>query len=131
MTARDLTRRRLGRRLLAHPLGVNCGAVGLSQGTESETDYGRFLDGLRRAVGLGVNLLVAADSYGACRAESMPGRLLREYPNSGLLVSGEAGRIRGSAQHAYACRHIHHQFQQTQENPCVEELDLYVLDSGT
>lgn len=27
--------RRLGRGLLANPLGVNCGAIGLSQGTET------------------------------------------------------------------------------------------------
>ncbi|QEU83418.1 aldo/keto reductase [Streptomyces viridosporus] len=129
MTAFDLTRRHLGRGLFVHPLGVNCGAIGLSQGTESETDDGRFLDGLRRAVELGANLLDTADSYGAGRAERMLGRLLREYPNNGLLVSSKVGRIRGSAPHAYADRHIHHQFQQTQENLYVEELDLYVLDS--
>ena len=55
----------------------------------------------------------------------MLGRLLHEYPNNGLLVSSKVG----SAPHAYAGRHIHHQFQQTQENLYVEELDLYVLDS--
>ncbi|WP_330280454.1 MULTISPECIES: aldo/keto reductase [unclassified Streptomyces] len=105
MTAPDLTRRHLGRGLFAHPLGVNCGASGLSQGTESETDDGRFLDGLRRAVELGANLLDTADSYGAGRAERMLGRLLRGYPNNDFLVSSKVGRIRGSAPHAYAGRH--------------------------
>lgn len=60
MTALDLTRRHLGRRFFVHPLGVNCGAIGLSQGTESETDDGRFLDSLRRALELGANLLDTA-----------------------------------------------------------------------
>lgn len=38
MTALDLMRRPLARPLFAHPLGAHCGAIGLSQGTESETD---------------------------------------------------------------------------------------------
>ncbi|MFE9890498.1 hypothetical protein [Streptomyces scopuliridis] len=57
MTTLHLTRRHLGRGLFAHPLDVNCGVIGLSQGTESETDDGRFLDGLHRAIELGANLL--------------------------------------------------------------------------
>ncbi|MEU1151504.1 aldo/keto reductase [Streptomyces sp. NPDC005918] len=129
MTAFDITRRHLGQGLFTHPLGVNCGAIGLPDTSSSETDDGRFLDGLRRAVELGANLLDTADSYGAGRAERMLGRLLREYPNRDFLVSSKVGHIRGSAPHPYADRHIHHQFQQTQENLYVEELGLYTLDS--
>ncbi|MCX4783968.1 aldo/keto reductase [Streptomyces sp. NBC_01264] len=129
MTDLDLTSRHLGQGLLAHPLGVNLGAVGLPGNLPRERDDGPFLDGLRRAVELGANLLDTADSYGAGRAERLVGRLLREYPDRTFLTSSKVGRIRGSAPHAYADRHIHHQLQQTLENLYAEELDLYTLDS--
>ncbi|MFE9826454.1 aldo/keto reductase [Streptomyces sp. NPDC005791] len=129
MTDLDITSRHLGQGLSVHPLGVNLGAVGLPGSHTREEDDGPFLDGLRRAVELGANLLDTADSYGAGRAERMLGRLLREYPHRTFLTSSKVGRIRGSAPHAYADRHIHHQLQQTLENLYVEELDLYTLDS--
>ncbi|MFD9052758.1 aldo/keto reductase [Streptomyces zaomyceticus] len=130
MTAFDSTKRHLGQGLFAHPLGVNCGAIGVSEDPQqTEVSDGRFLDGLRRAVELGANLLDTADCYGAGHAERMLGRLLREHPDQRLLTSSKVGRIRGSAPHAYAGRHIHHQFQQTLENLYTEELDLYTLDS--
>lgn len=129
MTDLDITSRHLGQGLLAHPLGVNLGAVGLPGGRPREQDDGPFLDGLRRAVELGANLLDTADSYGAGRAERMLGRLLREYPDRTFLTSSKVGRIRGSAPHAYADRHIHHQLQQTLENLYIEDLDVYTLDS--
>lgn len=129
MTDLDITSRHLGQGLSVHPLGVNLGAVGLPGSHTREEDDGPFLDGLRRAVELGANLLDTADSYGAGRAERMLGRLLREYPNRTFVTSSKVGKIRGSAPHAYADRHIHHQLQQTLENLYVEELDLYTLDS--
>lgn len=129
MTDLDITSRHLGQGLSAHPLGVNLGAVGLPESHTREEDDGPFLDGLRRAVELGANLLDTADSYGAGRAERVLGRLLREYPNRTFLTSSKVGKIRGSAPHAYADRHIHHQLQQTLENLYVEELDFYTLDS--
>ncbi|MFJ3946185.1 aldo/keto reductase [Streptomyces griseoaurantiacus] len=90
---------------------------------------GRVLDGLRRAVELGANLLDTSDSYGAGRAERILERILREYRNESLIVSGKVGRIRGSAPHAYADRNIHRQFQQTRDNLYVDEVDIYTLDS--
>lgn len=129
MTDLDTMSRHLGQGLLAHPLGVNLGAVGLAGSPTRGEDDGPFLDGLRRAVELGANLFDAADSYGAGRAERMLGRLLREYPDQTFLISSKVGKIRGSAPHAYADRHIHHQLQQTLENLYAEELDLYTLDS--
>ncbi|MFE8941120.1 aldo/keto reductase [Streptomyces sp. NPDC007872] len=130
MTAFDSTKRHLGRGLFAHPLGVNCGAIGVSEDPQqTEVSDGHFLDGLRRAVELGATLFDTADCYGAGHAERMLGRLLREHPDQRLLTSSKVGRLRGSAPHAYAGRHIHHQFQQTLENLYTEELDLYTLDS--
>ncbi|GHH56782.1 aldo/keto reductase [Streptomyces candidus] len=129
MTDLDFTSRHLGQGLAVHPLGVNLGAVELLGSHTREEDDGPFLDGLRRAVELGANLLDTADSYGAGRAERMLGRLLREYPNRTFLTSSKVGKVRGSAPHAYADRHIHHQLQQTLENLYVEELDLYTLES--
>ncbi|MFE4304716.1 aldo/keto reductase [Streptomyces sp. NPDC056891] len=129
-TAFDTTKRHLGQGLFAHPLGVNCGAIGVAEELgQAEARDGRFLDGLRRAVELGANLLDTADCYGAGHAERMLGRLLREHPDQGLLTSSKVGHLRGSAPHAYADRHIHHQFQQSVENLYAEELDLYTLDS--
>ncbi|KOV22496.1 aldo/keto reductase [Streptomyces sp. XY413] len=130
MSAFDSTKRHLGQGLYAHPLGVNCGGIGVSEDLgQSEVSDGRALDGLRRAVELGANLLDTADCYGAGHAERLLGRLLRERPDQRLLTSSKVGHVRGSAPHAYAGRHIHHQFQQTLENLYVEELDLYTLDS--
>ncbi|MFE1781075.1 aldo/keto reductase [Streptomyces sp. NPDC059506] len=130
MTAFDSTKRHLGQGLFAHPLGVNCGAIGVSEDhQQAEVSQGCYLDGLRRAVELGANLLDTADCYGAGHAERMLGRLLREHPDRKFLTSSKVGHIRGSAPHAYAGRHIHHQFQQTLENLYTEELDLYTLDS--
>ncbi|MEU3046778.1 aldo/keto reductase [Streptomyces sp. NPDC006984] len=130
MTAFDSTKRHLGQGLFAHPLGVNCGAIGVSEDPhQAETSDGHFLDGLRRAVELGANLFDTADCYGAGHAERMLGRLLREHPDENLVTSSKVGHIRGSAPHPYAGRHIHHQLQQTLENLYAEELDLYTLDS--
>ncbi|WP_327411260.1 aldo/keto reductase (plasmid) [Streptomyces sp. NBC_01281] len=128
MSAFDLTKRHLGQVHRVHPLGVNCGSIGLPDERPSVTDDS-LLDGLRRAVELGATLLDTADSYGAGHAERLLGRLLREYPNRKFVVSSKVGQVRGSAPHPYADRHIHHQFQQTQENLDIEELDLYTLDS--
>ncbi|MGW4101732.1 aldo/keto reductase [Streptomyces sp. NPDC004976] len=130
MTAFDSKNRHLGQGLFVHPLGVNCGAIGVFEDPrQAKVSDGHYLDGLRRAVELGANLLDTADCYGAGHAERMLGRLLREHPDQKLLTSSKVGHIRGSAPHAYAGRHIHHQFQQTLENLYTEELDLYTLDS--
>ncbi|MEU8759492.1 aldo/keto reductase [Streptomyces sp. NPDC048659] len=130
MSAFDSTKRHLGQGLYAHPLGVNCGAIGVAEGPkQTQVSDGRALDGLRRAVELGANLLDTADCYGAGHAERLLGRFLREHPDEKLLTSSKVGHVRGSAPHAYAGRHIHHQFQQTLENLYIEELDLYTLDS--
>ena len=126
-----LVPRHLGRGLWAHPLGVNTGSVGLADERDSGTSAtdGYLLDGLRRAVELGANLLDTSDSYGAGRAERMLERILREFRNEDLVVSSKVGRIRGSAPHAYADRNIHRQFQQTRDNLYVDEVDIYTLDS--
>lgn len=126
-----LTPRHLGRGLKAHPLGVNTGSIGMTDERElgNPSNDGRLLDGLRRAVELGANLLDTSDSYGAGRAERILERILREYRNERLIVSSKVGRIRGSAPHAYADRNIHRQFQQTRDNLYVDQVDIYTLDS--
>ncbi|MFI0219781.1 aldo/keto reductase [Streptomyces lydicus] len=129
--AYTLAPRHLARGLWAHPLGVNTGSVGLTEERDlgKSSSDGRLLDGLRRAVELGANLLDTSDSYGAGRAERILERILREYRNESLIVSSKVGRIRGSAPHAYADRNIHRQFQQTRDNLYVDEVDIYTLDS--
>ncbi|MFF3277295.1 aldo/keto reductase [Streptomyces chrestomyceticus] len=124
--------RRLSQDLRVAPLGVSCGAVGVADepalGPDS-TDDQRFLDCLRRAIALGATLFDTADWHGHGRAERLLGRILREYPNRGLVVGSKVGRLRGSAPHPYADRRIHHQLQQTTKNLYVEAVDLYCLDS--
>lgn len=128
-----LPSRHLGQDVRVHPLGINTGSMGLTDQAASRpggsTHDGDFLDGLRRAVELGANLLDTSDSYGAGRAERMVGRILREHRGKRLVVSSKAGRIRGSAPHPYADRHIHRQFQQTRDNLGVAAVDIYTLDS--
>ncbi|MFE4829878.1 aldo/keto reductase [Streptomyces sp. NPDC056672] len=135
MSIADLAPRHLGRGLWVHPLGVNCAAIGAAADVrdagrgEQSLDDGHFLEGLRRAVERGATLLDTADSYGQGHSERLIGRFLREYPNESLHLSSKVGRLRGSAPHPYAGRHIHHQLQQTLENLYAEELALYFLDS--
>ncbi|MFE7114471.1 aldo/keto reductase [Streptomyces sp. NPDC057654] len=135
MAVPDLAPRHLGRGLYVHPLGVNCGAIGASADEQTPELNGqlpndeRYLHGLRRAVEHGATLVDTADAYGQGHSERVVGQLLREQPAATLQVSSKVGRLRGSAPHPYADRHIHHQFQQTLENLYIEELDVYILDS--
>ncbi|EFL19894.1 predicted protein [Streptomyces sp. C] len=130
-----MTPRHLSRGVFVHPLGVHCdvggdGPDGFLAGPDSSTSADQcFLDGLQRAVGCGATLMDTADSYGQGHSERLIGRFLREHPAGLLHLSSKVGRLRGSAPHPYAGRHIHHQFQQTLENLYVEELALYSLDS--
>ncbi|MFJ2217686.1 aldo/keto reductase [Streptomyces sp. NPDC101062] len=136
MGAHDLAPRHLCRGLFVHPLGVSCAAIGAApdetesrSGTQKSPDDRRYFDGLRRAVEGGATLLDTADSYGQGLSERVIGQYLQMYPNESLHLSSKVGRLRGSAPHPYAGRHIHHQFQQTLENLYAEELSLYFLDS--
>ncbi|MEU0689834.1 aldo/keto reductase [Streptomyces uncialis] len=88
-----------------------------------------MLEGLHAAVGCGATFLDTSDSYGCGRSERVIGRFLREYPDTNLHLSSKVGRIRGSAPHPYAGRHIHHQLEQSLENLYAEHLDLYTLES--
>ncbi|MGW6145560.1 aldo/keto reductase, partial [Streptomyces sp. NPDC055140] len=67
--------------------------------------------------------------YGCGYSERVIGQFLRENPELSLQLSSKVGQIRGSAEHPYAGRHIHHQLEQTLENLYAEELHLYTLDS--
>ncbi|MFB7600816.1 aldo/keto reductase [Streptomyces sp. NPDC056160] len=91
-----------------------------------------FLDGLGRAVEHvkhGTVFLDTADSYGCGHSERMIGRFVRERQDVPLYLSSKVGRVRGSAPHPFADRHIHHQFEQSLENLYAEQLDLYTLES--
>ncbi|KAB7835496.1 aldo/keto reductase [Streptomyces mobaraensis] len=123
MTAHDLGPRHLCRGILTHPLGLHC------QVQPDHIATGRLLDGLLRAVEQGATFLDTADSYGCGHSERVIGRFLREYPDLPLRLSSKVGQVRGTAPHAFAGRHIHHQLEQSLENLYAEHLDLYVLDS--
>ncbi|MFD8258668.1 aldo/keto reductase [Streptomyces griseoluteus] len=89
----------------------------------------RFLSGLHRAVERGATFFDTADSYGCGHSERLLGQFSRQNPDLALQLSSKVGQIRGSAEHPYAGRHIHHQLEQTLENLYAEELHLYTLDS--
>jgi aryl-alcohol dehydrogenase-like predicted oxidoreductase len=133
MAVPDLAPRELCAGVVARPLGMTCDTR-LNVNTEGRlcapaVDDARFFDGLRRAVRHGPTLLDTSDAYGLGHSERVIGRLLREYPEESILLSSKVGRLRGSAPHPYAGRHIHHQFEQTLENFYAEHLDLYFLES--
>ncbi|WP_031032253.1 aldo/keto reductase [Streptomyces albus] len=129
MTAHDLGVRHLCRGILTHPLGLHCDVPtdhGLPDGSVRAS---RFLAGLHRAVERGATFFDTADSYGSGHSERVLGQFSRQNPDLTLQLSSKVGQIRGSAEHPYAGRHIHHQLEQSLENLYAEELHLYTLDS--
>ncbi|MEU6214377.1 aldo/keto reductase [Streptomyces sp. NPDC047023] len=129
MTADDLAARHLCPGILTHPLGLHCNVVadGASAGGPTGTD--RFLAVLHRAVAQGATFVDTSDSYGNGHSERVIGRLLRTRPDLRLHLSSKVGQVRGSAEHPYAGRHIHHQLEQSLDNLYAEQLHLYTLDS--
>ncbi|MFZ3491900.1 aldo/keto reductase [Streptomyces sp. 5.8] len=96
-------------------------------GSLQRTD--QVLGGLRRAVEQGATFIDTSDAYGYGHSERLIGRFLRTHPDVSLHLSSKVGHVRGSAEHPYAGRHIHHQLEQSLENLYAEHLDLYTLDS--
>ncbi|WP_405749341.1 aldo/keto reductase [Streptomyces sp. NBC_01411] len=129
MTAQDLGLRHLCRGILTHPLGLHCDVPTDQMLPDGSARASRFLDGLARAVGNGATFFDTADSYGCGHSERVLGQFARQRPDLALQLSSKVGQIRGSAEHPYAGRHIHHQLEQTLENLYAEELHLYTLDS--
>ncbi|ATM24640.1 hypothetical protein SMD44_p10141 (plasmid) [Streptomyces alboflavus] len=130
MTVDDLGARHLSRGVLAHPLGLHCDvAKGSHSSAYGSPRVGQFLKGLHRAVAEGATLFDTADSYGYGGSERVLGQLSRAYPDLPLQLCSKVGQIRGSSEHPYAGRHIHHQLEQTLDNLYAEQLALYTLDS--
>ena len=129
MIAQDLTARHLCRGILTHPLGLRCEVPTGPDTLAGATNIGGFLDGLRRAVEHGATFLDTADSYGCGHSERAIGRFVREHQDLPLYLSSKVGRVRGTAPHPFADRHIYHQFEQSRENLYAEQLDLYTLET--
>ncbi|MER5550012.1 aldo/keto reductase, partial [Streptomyces sp. NPDC002589] len=129
MTAHDLGVRHLCRGILTHPLGLHCDVPTDHTFPGGSARASRFLAGFHRAVEQGATFFDTADSYGCGHSERVLGQFARQNPDLALQLSSKVGQIRGSAEHPYAGRHIHHQLEQTLENLYAEELHLYTLDS--
>ncbi len=129
MTAHDLGVRHLGRGILTHPLGLHCDVPTDHTLPDGSVRANRFLAALHRAVERGATFFDTADSYGSGHSERVLGQFSRQNPDLALQLSSKVGQIRGSAEHPYAGRHIHHQLEQSLENLYAEELHLYTLDS--
>ncbi|MFC8944029.1 aldo/keto reductase [Streptomyces rochei] len=133
MTGHDLGARHLCRGILTHPLGLHCNVPTDETLPDGSVRASRFLAGLHRAVERGATFFDTADSYGCGYSERVLGQFSRQIsqqnPDLTLQLSSKVGQIRGSAEHPYAGRHIHHQLEQTLENLYAEELHLYTLDS--
>jgi aryl-alcohol dehydrogenase-like predicted oxidoreductase len=129
VTAHDLGVRHLCRGILTHPLGLHCDVSTGHASPDGSPRASQFLGGLRRAVEQEATFFDTSDSYGCGHSERAIGQFVRENPDLSLQLSSKVGQIRGSAEHPYAGRHIHHQLEQTLENLYAEELHLYTLDS--
>ncbi|GAA3086168.1 hypothetical protein GCM10020000_85980 [Streptomyces olivoverticillatus] len=126
MAAASLAARRLCRQTAVHPLGVHCAAVGNDPGPQDEA----LRSGLWRAAEHGATFLDTSDSYGLGHSERLVGQFLKEWTGHRLQVGSKVGLLRGSAEHPYASRRVHHQFEQTIDNLYIEPpLDLYTLAS--
>ncbi|MFI6528205.1 aldo/keto reductase [Streptomyces uncialis] len=129
MTPHDLGVRHLCRGIITHPLGLHCDVSTSNVPPDGSPRVSRILNGLHRAVAQQATFFDTSDSYGYGHSERVIGHFVRENPDLPLQLSSKVGQIRGSAEHAYAGRHIHHQLEQTLENLYAEELHLYTLDS--
>lgn len=135
MIAHCLGTRHLCRGVLTHPLGLHCAAsLGHDAVPERPANEDSYFDGLQLAVERAAAehaavLVDTADSYGFGHAERIIGRFIRRYQDAPLRLSSKVGRVRGSAPHPFAGRHIHHQLEQSLENFYVEQLDLYTLET--
>ncbi|MFB7918570.1 aldo/keto reductase [Streptomyces sp. NPDC056061] len=129
MTSQDLGMRYLCRGILTHPLGLHCNVPTDPLRPDGPGSINQFFKGLRRAVERGATFIDTSDSYGLGHSERLIGRFLRAYPDLSAHLSSKVGRVRGSAEHPYAGRHIHHQLEQSLENLYAEQLDLYTLDT--
>lgn len=107
----------------ARTLGVSCGAV------SGESGRARMLEAMRHVADHGASLLDTSDAYGRGGTERLIGEFLRSYPQGHLRLSTRVGRVRGTAPHPYAGRHVSHQLEQSLENLDTEVLDLYTLES--
>ncbi|MBD0670408.1 aldo/keto reductase [Streptomyces sp. CBMA156] len=127
----DPVPRHLAPGLAIHPLGVGCRSIGALPASRPVTDS-EWLDGMRSAVELGADFFDVADTYGSSEghAERLIGQVVREYRRQGvaLKVSSRVGH-KGSAPHPYAGPHLRHQLEQSLENLCVEQVDLFGLAS--
>lgn len=113
-------------------IGIGCRSITPS-GPHASADDERFLEGLRRAVARGATVLATADAFGLGRSERLIGELLREVPRHQVSIVGSVGGFRGTAPHAYATPHLHHQVRQSLENLGTDYLDvlsLYGTDFG-
>ncbi|MEE1820974.1 aldo/keto reductase [Streptomyces sp. BE20] len=127
----DSVPRHLAPGLAIHPLGVGCRSIGALPVSRPVPDS-EWLDGMRSAVERGADFFDVADTYGASEghAERLIGQVVRECRRQGitLKVSSRAGH-KGSAPHPYAGPHLRHQLEQSLENLCVEQVDLFGLPS--
>ncbi len=128
MLPNDLTHRPVARDLLLGPVGIGTGTSRWAQ-TAVQPDDAQLLDGLRRAVESGVELIDTADSHRYGHAERLIGKILKENPGHNVRVSSTVGRVRGSAPHPYAGPRLRHQLEQTLENLYLDELAVYTLES--
>ncbi|WP_328973444.1 aldo/keto reductase [Streptomyces sp. NBC_00239] len=129
MTPHDLGVRHLCRGIVTHPLGLHCDVSTGAVPPDGSPRVSRILNGLHRAVEQEATFFDTSDSYGYGYSERVIGQFVRENPDLPLQLSSKVGQIRGSAEHPYAGRHIHHQLEQSLENLYAEELHLYTLDS--
>ncbi len=129
MIPHDLGVRHLCRGILTHPLGLHCDVSTSHVPPDGSARVSRILNGLHRAVEQGATFFDTSDAYGYGYSERVIGQFVRENPDLSLQLSSKVGQIRGTAEHPYAGRHIHHQLEQTLENLYAEELHLYTLDN--
>ncbi|MEE1807647.1 aldo/keto reductase [Streptomyces sp. BE133] len=129
MSESDLGVRHLCRGIVTNPLGLHCNmSTGQAPYDELE-QINQFLGGLGRAVERGATFFDTSDSYDYGNTERVIGTFLRRHPELPLQLSSKVGQLRGSAEHPYAGRRIHHQLEQSLENLYAEQLHLYTLDS--
>ncbi|MFK0159692.1 aldo/keto reductase [Streptomyces sp. NPDC090493] len=128
MLPNDLSHRPVARDLLLSPLGIGTGTSRWAP-TAAQPDDAQLLDGLRRAVESGVNLIDTADSHRYGHAERLIGKILKENPGHNVQVSSTVGRVCSSAPHPYAGPRVRHQLEQTLENLYLDELAVYTLES--
>ncbi|MGC9521279.1 MAG: aldo/keto reductase [Anaerolineae bacterium] len=110
--------------VLISEVGMGCNRLG-----EANVPDAHWIELVRRAVDLGVNLFDTSESYGWGRSEEMLGRALEGRQD--VLIATKMARIRETGAHDFSCQRMVAQVEGSLRRLRRDVIDIYQLHSPT